>query len=507
MFKKILIANRGEIAVRVIRTCKLLGIKTVAIYSDADNDALHVKLADQAFRIGPPQPGESYLNVERMMRVAEESGVDAVHPGYGFISENWNFAAACEESGIKFVGPSSRTLSITGNKVDCKRIARKEGVPVIPGIEDVIDDAAEAERVANEMGYPVMLKSAFGGGGRGIREAKNRQDLRENFERALSEARGAFGRAGMYIEKLVRPARHVEFQILSDGKGKTIHLGERECSIQRRHQKLLELTPSPMVEEDTRKRVGEFAITVARSVDYENAGTVEFLTDGVGNFYFTEVNPRLQVEHPVTEFVTGMDLVEQQLAIASGESMAYSQGSVVPRGAAMQCRVNAEDPTAGFAPSVGTVESLVLPTGPGVRVDTALYEGCHIPEYYDSLIAKLITWGRDLEEARRRMLPALEEFHIGGLKTTIPLHKELVAHSDFRAWNLDTDFLERNFVVETLVERVEKERHRLLKEGVAIAAAIMVQGMGKKVRLESRHELRVASAESKVGGARFYDAL
>ncbi|MBI2649561.1 MAG: acetyl-CoA carboxylase biotin carboxylase subunit, partial [Thaumarchaeota archaeon] len=254
MFKKILIANRGEIAVRVIRTCKLLGIKTVAIYSDADNDALHVKLADQAFRIGPPQPGESYLNVERMMRVAEESGVDAVHPGYGFISENWNFAAACEESGIKFVGPSSRTLSITGNKVDCKRIARKEGVPVIPGIEDVIDDAAEAERVANEMGYPVMLKSAFGGGGRGIREAKNRQDLRENFERALSEARGAFGRAGMYIEKLVRPARHVEFQILSDGKGKTIHLGERECSIQRRHQKLLELTPSPMVEEDTRKR-------------------------------------------------------------------------------------------------------------------------------------------------------------------------------------------------------------------------------------------------------------
>lgn len=506
MFKKILIANRGEIAVRVIRTCKLLGIKTVAIYSDVDNDALHVRLADQAFRIGPPPPGDSYLNIERMMRIAEESGVDAVHPGYGFISEDWNFAAACEESGIRFVGPSSKTLSITGNKVDCLRIAKKKGVPVIPASEDVLDDLAESERVAEEIGYPVMLKSAFGGGGRGIREAKDRHELKENFKRVLSEAKGAFGRAGMYLEKLITPATHVEFQILSDGKGKIIHLGERECSIQRRHQKLLELTPSPIVDDETRKKLGDLAIAVASNVNYENAGTVEFLTDGKGNFYFIEVNSRLQVEHPVTEAVTGIDLVEEQLIIASGESMAHSQKSIVNRGAAMQCRINAEDPAAGFAPSVGTVERLVLPCGPAVRVDTALYEGCRIPEYYDSLIAKLVTWGKHLEEARKRMVCALDEFHLGGIRTTIPLHKQMLLSEEFCKWKLDTEFLKRNFVVETLLERMDQERQAALSEGAAIATAIILQGVPKTVRLEGKPSTRFVPIGS-LEGARFYDAL
>ncbi len=484
MMNKVLIANRGEIAVRIIRTCKRMGIKTVAIYSDADKDALHCMLADEAFRVGASPAKESYLNIDAIIGIAKKSGAEAIHPGYGFLAENSNFAKACKDEGITFVGPSSETLVTTGNKVECKRLANSQNVPAIPGTINPVESMEEAIDKANELGYPVLLKSAFGGGGLGIREVDSDEDVKLNWSRAVGEANSAFGRAAIYVEKLIRPARHIEVQILSDGKGKIIHLGERECSIQRRHQKLIEITPSPAVDEEMRERVGLYAIKVARAVGYKNSGTVEFLLDSDRNFYFMEVNSRLQVEHPITEEVTGVDLVEEQLRIAAGESLSLSQNEVRRNGAAIECRINAEDPLQNFAPNSGIIHDIHLPGGPGIRVDTAIYSGWSVPEYYDSLIAKLIAWGKDVDEARRRMSVALEEFSVKGLRTTLPFHKEVINSSSFASWQLSTDFIEKNRIIEMMVEKGNRERREKAAVAAAIAAMITAKGIHRITELE-----------------------
>ncbi|MDE1853990.1 MAG: ATP-grasp domain-containing protein [Thaumarchaeota archaeon] len=502
MFNSVLIANRGEIAVRIIRTCKLLGVNTVAVYSDVDVDALHVKLADRAVRIGPADPGDSYLNIDKLLQAAVDTGVDALHPGYGFVSENWNLAEKCRQAGIKFVGPKPRTLVIAGNKVDCKRLARRSGVPVIEGGETVFYTPEGALDAAHELGYPVLLKAAFGGGGRGIREASDDRQLLQGFKLASTEMRRSFGKSGLFVEKLIRPARHIEVQVVSDGRGKVIQLGERECSIQRRHQKLLEMTPAPGLDELARMRVAEHAMDLAKALGYENVGTIEFLMDEDQNFYFIEVNSRLQVEHPVTEMRSGIDLVKEQLQIAAGEGIDYSQDDVDLKGAAMQCRINAEDPAAGFAPSSGRVENLFFPGGAGVRIDTALYPGYEVPEYYDSLLAKLIVRGNDLEEARKRMVLAMDEFSIEGPKTTIPLHRFILGHEEFMKWNLDVQFLQRNRIVESLVEKLEEERAHLARQGAAIAAAIMESGMAVAGTWKPQPQQQLLRQKG-----RYYDAL
>jgi acetyl-CoA carboxylase biotin carboxylase subunit len=485
MFRKVLIANRGEIAVRVIRACRLMGIKTVAIYSDADDKALHVSIADEAHRVGGPAPGDSYLNIESIIAIAKKTGAEGIHPGYGFLAENSNFSSACEKEGIKFVGPTAKTLLTTGNKTESKRLAKAQGVPVIPGTERIIEDVEEAKGIADSLGYPVLLKSAFGGGGRGIREVGKEDEFKQGFTRATNEAKGAFGRAGMYVEKLIAPARHVEIQVLSDRKGNAVWLGERECSIQRRHQKLVELTPCPAISEEVRKKVGGYAVKVAKAVTYENAGTMEFLMDKDQNFYFMEVNSRLQVEHPVTEAVTGVDLVKEQLIVASTGNLPLSQGEITRNGAAMECRINAEDPLAGFAPAAGTVGRIRLPGGPGVRVDTALYDGYTIPTYYDSLVAKIIVHGSDLEDSRQRMLAALSEFSIAGIQTTIPFHTALLESEPFKKWDFSTDFVERTGLVEQMSKRAEENRSRLDELGVAIGAAVLAKGIHKQVAMEA----------------------
>ncbi|MDG6983916.1 MAG: ATP-grasp domain-containing protein [Nitrososphaerota archaeon] len=504
MFRDVLIANRGEIAVRIIRTCKLLGVKTVAVYSDVDADALHVRLADRAVRIGPADPGDSYLNIDKVVQAAVDAGVDALHPGYGFVSENWNLAEKCRQAGIKFVGPKARTLVIAGNKVDCKRIAKRAGVPVIEGGETVVYTPEGALEAARELGYPVLLKAAFGGGGRGIREANDDRQLLQGFNLASTEMKRSLGKAGLFVEKLVRPARHIEVQIVSDGRGKVLQLGERECSIQRRHQKLLEITPAPGLDELARTRVADYAVKLAKALEYENVGTVEFLMDKDQNFYFIEVNSRLQVEHPITEMRARLDLVKEQLEIAAGEGIDYGQEDVKLRGAAIQCRINAEDPAAGFAPSSGRVERLFFPGGAGVRIDTALYPGYEVPEYYDSLLAKLVVFGNDLEEARKRMLLALSEFVIDGPRTTIPLQRFILSHEEFANWNLDVQFLENNKIVQSFADRLASEREALAHDGAAIAAAILESGATLAVLRAQQERPKQPPARQK---GRYYDAL
>jgi len=505
LFKSVLIANRGEIAVRIIRTCKLLDVKTVATYSDVDVNALHVKLADKAVRIGPADPGDSYLNIDRLVQTAVDSGVDALHPGYGFVSENWNLAEKCRQAGIKFIGPQPRTLVIAGNKVDCKRVARKVGVPVIEGGETVVYSPEGALEAARQLGYPVLLKAAFGGGGRGIREASDDRQLLQGFKLASLEMRRSLGKSGLFVEKLIRPARHIEVQIVADGRGKVIHLGERDCSIQRRHQKLLEITPAPGLDELARMKVAGYAVTLAKALDYENIGTVEFLMDKDQSFFFIEVNSRLQVEHPVTEMRAGLDLVKEQLEIAAGEEMDYGQDDIELKGAAMQCRINAEDPAAGFAPSTGRVDRLFFPGGAGVRIDTALYPGYEVPEYYDSLLAKLIVRGNDLEEARKRMVLALAEFEIEGLKTTMPLQRFILENVEFGRWNLDVLFMQKYRIVESFNERALQERFLQARQGAAIAAAILESGLSRgapPVRTTTPSPQTNRRQE-----ARYYDAL
>ncbi len=437
---KVLIANRGEIALRIIRTCHEMGIKTVAVYSTADRDSLHVRFADEAVCIGPPASRDSYLRFDRILAAAEVTGADAIHPGYGFLAENADFSAICEDHQIKFIGPSPETIRMMGDKSLAKDTMRAAGVPVVPGSDGVVSDIREAKKIANGIGYPVIVKASAGGGGKGMRMVKTAEDFEAAYTMASNEAEAAFGNGEVYIEKFVTGPRHVEIQVLGDGRGKVIHFGERECSIQRRHQKLLEESPSPIVDEDLRRRMGEAAIKGSEAVMYEGAGTVEFLVDADRNFYFMEMNTRIQVEHPVTEEVTDCDLIQYQIRVAMGENIISDTPPM--EGHAIECRINAENPFRGFSPSPGKITAFHAPGGHGVRVDTHVYAGYVIPPYYDSMIAKLIVRGKTRDLAIRKALRALEEFVIEGVHTTIPFHIQLLRDEKFRAGDFDTRFLE-----------------------------------------------------------------
>ena len=440
MLKKILVANRGEIALRIIRACQELGINSVAVYSEADEEALHVRHADEAVNIGPPPAGKSYLDVEAILEAARETGADAVHPGYGFLAENAGFAAACRDAGLVFVGPASEAIEKMGNKSAARRLAEEADVPVVPGSEEAASADAAVE-TAGEIGYPVMVKAAAGGGGRGIRVAENEEELRESVRVAKREAESAFGDGSIYLEKFLAGPRHVEVQVMADHEGNVIHLYERECSMQRRRQKVLEEAPSPGISDGTREKICEAAVRLARASGYANAGTVEFLVDG-DDFYFIEMNTRIQVEHPVTEMLTGVDLVKEQILVASGEPLGLEQEDVPFVGHAIEFRINAEDPDQDFMPSPGEITSLEVPGGPGVRIDSAIYQGYKIPPFYDSLVGKLIVWGLDREEAIHRSGRALREYRLEGIKTTIPLHLRLLEEDAFRSGEYHTGYLE-----------------------------------------------------------------
>ncbi len=442
MFNKILIANRGEIAVRIVHACKEMGIKTVAVFSDADKESLHVKYADEAVNIGKPLSKKSYLNQDNIIRAARETGVEAIHPGYGFLSENESFAKACGDNGLVFIGPSAETIAIAGNKSAARKTLIDLGVQVIPGGEGVISSKDEALNLAERVGYPVIIKASGGGGGRGIRIIRDASDLADGLRIASGEARAAFGNPDLYLEKYIEKPRHIEVQILGDNYGNYVYLGERECSIQKRYQKLIEESPSPFIDEALRTKMGETAVLAARAIGYRNAGTMEFLVDKQKNFYFMEVNSRIQVEHPVTEMVTGIDLVQQQFLIATGAELAFTQADIRQNGWAMECRINAEDPDDDFMPSPGVVKGLILPNGPGVRVDTHLYEGYDVPPFYDSLICKLVVWGKDRNMAIKRMQRALSEFRADGIKTTAPFHEKVLQNASFIEGDINTHFLE-----------------------------------------------------------------
>jgi len=443
MFSKILVANRGEIAHRVIRACRELEIKTVAVYSEADETSLHLSLADESICIGPPVSAKSYLNIGNILKAARETGADAVHPGYGYLAESEEFARACEDSGLVFIGPTPENLQLAGDKITAKNLMKEAGVSVIPSSAGGVTDVEEAAGLSKEIGYPVMVKASGGGGGRGIRICENKDMLLEEFPVAKMEARASFGREELYIEKYIENPRHIEFQILADGSGTVIHLGERECTIQRRFQKLIEESPSPLLSAEMRETMGNAAVSAARAVKYLNAGTVEFLVDGNNNFYFMEINARIQVEHPVTEMTTGIDLVKEQIRIASGKNIEYCFEDLKKRGWAMECRINAEDPDRNFAPSPGTIEEYHPPGGFGVRLDSHLYQGYELPIFYDSLIAKLISYDLTRDGAIRIMKRALEEFKIEPIKTTIPLYLKVMDDPQFRAGNFNTDFISR----------------------------------------------------------------
>ena len=440
MINKVLIANRGEIALRIIRTCHEMGIHTVAVHSTADSDSLHVRFADEAVCIGPPASRDSYLRPDRLIAAAEVTGADAIHPGYGFVAENAEFAAICEDHGLVFIGPTAETIRLMGDKSLAKDTMRAAGVPVVPGSDGVIESALEARAICDEIGYPVMVKARAGGGGRGMRIVRSAEQLESNFNAARNEAEAAFGDGGVYVEKFVSQPRHIEIQLLGDGQGRVKHFGERECSIQRRHQKLVEESPSPVVDADLRARMGEAAVRGAMAVNYRGAGTIEFLLDADGNFYFMEMNTRIQVEHPVTEEVADCDLVQFQLLVAMGERL--SDTPIQMDGHAIECRINAENPFRDFSPSPGRVTAFHPPGGHGVRVDTHAYAGYVIPPHYDSMIAKLIVRARTRDLAIKKMLRALDEFVIEGVSTTIPFHQQLLVDPRFVAGDFDTTFLE-----------------------------------------------------------------
>ncbi|MCV9888191.1 acetyl-CoA carboxylase biotin carboxylase subunit [Metabacillus halosaccharovorans] len=450
MIKKLLIANRGEIAVRIIRACKELDIETVAVFSEADREALHVQLADEAYCIGPTASKDSYLNFTNIISVAKLTESDAIHPGYGFLAENADFAELCKECNIIFVGPSADAISKMGTKDVARETMRQAGVPIVPGSKGIIENIDDAKKLANDMGYPVIIKATAGGGGKGIRVAQDEQALIKGIEITQQEAATAFGNPGVYIEKYIEDFRHVEIQVLADTHGNTIHLGERDCSIQRRLQKLIEETPSPALDEDIRSQMGEAAVKAAEAVQYTGAGTVEFIFDHVNKkYYFMEMNTRIQVEHPVTEMVTGIDLIKEQIKVASGEKLSVSQDEVTFNGWSIECRINAENPEKNFMPSPGRIEMYLPPGGLGVRVDSAAYPGYSIPPYYDSMIAKLITYGATREEAISRMKRALSEFVIEGVSTTIPFHLRLLDHEKFVSGEFNTKFLELHKVMES----------------------------------------------------------
>lgn len=446
MFHKILIANRGEIALRVIRAAKEMGIKTVAIYSEADKEALHVQFADEAYCVGPAAQNKSYLHVPNIISAAIVSGADAIHPGYGFFSERGEFAEVCQANGFKFIGPSKEAIETLGDKSKAKEIMRKAGVPVIPGSPGKLTSLEEAMAFANEVGYPVIVKAAAGGGGRGMRVARTEADLKKAYDLARTEAEVAFNSPEVYLEKYVENPRHIEVQLLIDEKGNGVYLGERECSLQRRHQKVLEESPSCGVSKELRQRMGEAAVKGALAAGYYNVGTVEFLLDAQGNFYFMEMNTRIQVEHPITEMVTGIDLIKEQIRVAAGYPLRFNQDDIKLRGHAIECRINAEDPEKDFRPTPGRIEGFLPPGGFGVRVDTAVYTGCQIPPYYDSMFAKLITWGEDREEAINRMKRALDEFIVEGISTTISFHKKVLENEHFVKGELDTAFIAKHIL-------------------------------------------------------------
>lgn len=490
----ILIANRGEIALRVIRACKDLGIKSISVYSDEDNRSIHVKRADESYRLGPAQASESYLRIDKIIEIAKLSGADAIHPGYGFLSENELFSEECKKNSIIFIGPTAKAMELAGDKMKCKEIMKKADVPTVPGSDGVVEDIELAVDIAKEAGYPVMLKSAFGGGGRGIRLVNNEKELRQEFELASNESKAAFGKSALFIEKYLTNIRHIEYQLLRDSSGNGRHLFERECSIQRRHQKLIEMSPSPVVNKEIRENVGEIAVRASSALDYLNAGTAEFLSDSKGNFYFIEINARLQVEHPVTELVTGKDLVKLQIQVAQGEEIPFKQEDLELKGCAIECRINSEDPFYDFTPSVGYIPNCNIPSGPGVRVDTYLYPGCNVSGYYDSLIAKLITYGSDFNEARVRMKNALSEFTIEGINTTIPIHKTIIEESNFINGNISTDYIDKY----NIIEKMKQKRNEDYKDKAyaAISAILLQSEYVKKSNLNPQRSNRIQKSVS-----------
>ncbi|KGK89186.1 MULTISPECIES: acetyl-CoA carboxylase biotin carboxylase subunit [unclassified Clostridium] len=445
MFKKILIANRGEIAVRIIRACREMGIETVAVYSTADKDALHVQMADEAVCIGPPASKDSYLNVKNILSATVLTGAEAIHPGFGFLSENSKFAQMCNECNITFIGPDAETIDSMGNKSNARKMMIESGIPVIPGVEEKITEE-NIKGIANDIGYPVMIKASAGGGGRGIRIVREEKELLDAFFAAREESRVAFGDDDVYVEKYIENPRHIEIQILADNYGNVLYLGERDCSIQRRNQKVLEEAPSPIMTEELRSKMGEAAVKAAKYVNYKNAGTIEFLVDKHMNFYFMEMNTRIQVEHPITEFITGVDLIKEQIKIASGERLKFTQEDIQIKGHAIEFRVNAEDPSKNFMPCPGRIDGLFMPGGLGVRVDSAIYEGYTISPYYDSMIGKLIVYGKDRNEAINKMRRALGEFLIEGLTTNIEYAFKIIDNAEFNEGNYDTGFVGRNLM-------------------------------------------------------------
>jgi len=442
MFNKILIANRGEIAVRIIRACNEMGISTVAIYSETDKDAMHVKIADEAYCIGKTSPKDSYLNVKNILSVAIHTKADAIHPGYGFLSENTDFAEVCEKFDVTFIGPSPKIISKMGDKSNARDTMKNVSVPTIPGTDGEIEDISEAIEIANKIGYPVIVKASAGGGGKGMRVVNSKNELISSIETAQKEAQNYFGNPRVYLEKYLEYTRHVEIQIIGDNYGNVVHLGERDCSIQRRHQKLVEESPSPALNEDLRNAMGQVAVNVAKAVNYNSVGTIEFLLDEENNFYFMEMNTRIQVEHGVTEMITGIDLMKEQISVAAGEKLSFTQGDVKINGCALECRINAEDPSMNFIPCPGKVKTYIVPGGIGLRIDSAVYPGFVISPFYDSMVSKVIAWGRDREEAISRMKRALNQFVIEGVKTTIPFHKNLMDNEMFRTGKFNTKFLE-----------------------------------------------------------------
>ena len=445
MFQKLLIANRGEIAVRIIRACREMGIKTVAVYSQADADALHTQLADESICIGKAEAKDSYLNMERILSATIASGADAIHPGFGFLSENSKFAALCEKCNIAFIGPSARTIEETGNKSEARNAMVRAGVPVIPGTKEPIFTAEAGRKFADEIGYPVMIKTALGGGGKGMRVVRNSEEFEKNFQNAQREAENGFGDNSMYIEKYIEHPKHIEFQILADNEGNTIHLGERDCSVQRRHQKMIEESPCTALDDALRQQMGEMAVRAAKAVGYRNAGTVEFLLDSHRQFYFMEINTRIQVEHGVTELVTGIDLVKEQIRIAAGEKLGLRQSDIHLTGHAMEVRINAENPEKNFAPCPGTIQELHIPGGNGVRIDTAVYPGYIIPPYYDSMIMKVMVYDKDRESALKKMRSTLGEVIIEGVTTNLDFQYEILKNKEFESGAVHTDFIEKNF--------------------------------------------------------------
>ncbi len=495
MFSKILIANRGEIALRIIRACKELGIRTVAVYSEADRNALHVRYADEAYLIGPAPSRESYLRADKILAIAKKSGANAIHPGYGFLAEREDFASKCAEMGITFIGPKPSSIAAMGDKAEARATVIKAGVPVVPGTEDVgnmtNDDLL---RIAPSIGFPLLVKATAGGGGKGMREVKSLEEMPALLASARREAESAFGDGNVYLEKLVEGARHIEFQIMADSFGNVIHLGERECSIQRRHQKLLEEAPSPFLDDELRKKMGDVAVRAAKSVDYVNAGTIEFLVDKDRNFFFLEMNTRLQVEHPVTEMVTGIDIVAEQLRVARGRQLSYTQEQVQFKGHAIECRVNAEDPFNNFVPSTGRITHSLIPTGPGVRVDTGVYPGFEITPFYDPMIAKLIVWGETRAQAILRMRRALEEYRIVGVRTNIPFHQTLMDSHRFMGGQFDTRFVEERFSMEEAIESNEADM-----EIAAILATLVSHNESERSAQKVRRNERDASNWKWVG--------